>query len=120
MKLELKDFQESAVEDLATKVRQGAQIAGPNSPQAVVLSAPTGAGKTVIATRLIERILEGDHQAGPDPDAVFLWITDLPELNRQTYDKMMDTSDVFVSNGDGDHRFGRSITEPSHPAVSTS
>lgn len=95
MNLELKDFQESAVEDLATKVRQAAQIAGPNSPQAVVLSAPTGAGKTIIATRLIERILEGDDQAGPDPDAVFLWITDLPELNKQTYDKMMDTSDVL-------------------------
>lgn len=95
MNLELKDFQEAAVEDLVTRVRQAAQIAGPNSPQAVVLSAPTGAGKTVIATRLIERILEGDDQAGPDPDAVFLWITDLPELNRQTYDKMMDTSDVL-------------------------
>ena len=95
MKLELKDFQEAAVEDLVTKVRQAARIAGPNSPQAVVLSAPTGAGKTVIATRLIELILEGDDQAGPDPDAVFLWITDLPELNQQTYDKMMDTSDVL-------------------------
>ena len=95
MNLDLKDFQESAVEDLVTKVRQAAQIAGPNSSQAVVLSAPTGAGKTVIATRLIERIFEGDDQAGPDPDAVFLWITDLPELNKQTYDKMMDTSDVL-------------------------
>lgn len=95
MKLELMDFQEEAVADLATKVRQAAQIAGPNSPQAVVLSAPTGAGKTVIATRLIERILEGDDQAEPDPDATFLWVTDLPELNRQTYEKMINTSDVL-------------------------
>lgn len=95
MKLELMDFQEEAVDDLATKVRQAAQIAGPNSPQAVVLSAPTGAGKTVIATRLIERILEGDDQAEPDPDATFLWVTDLPELNRQTYEKMVNTSDVL-------------------------
>ena len=95
MRLVLKDFQEAAVDDLATRLRQAASIAGPNSPQAVVLSAPTGAGKTVIATRLIERILEGDDQAGPDPDAVFLWITDLPELNRQTYNKMINTSDVL-------------------------
>lgn len=95
MKLELKDFQDEAVEDLATKVRQAAQIAGPNSPQAVVLSAPTGAGKTVIATRLVERILEGDDQAEADPDATFLWITDLPELNQQTYAKMMDTSEAL-------------------------
>ena len=95
MRLVLKDFQKAAVDDLATRIRQAASIAGPNSPQAVVLSAPTGAGKTVIATRLIERVLEGDHQAGPDPDAVFLWITDLPELNRQTYNKMITTSDVL-------------------------
>lgn len=95
MKLELKDFQEAAVEDLVTKVRQAAGIAGPNSPQAVVLSAPTGAGKTVIATSLIERIFNGDDQADPDPDAVFLWITDLPELNLQTYEKMLATSDVL-------------------------
>ena len=40
MKLDLKDFQEAAVEDLAAKIRQAAQIAGPYSPQAVVLSAP--------------------------------------------------------------------------------
>ena len=95
MRLTLKDFQKAAVDDLATRVRQAASIAGPNSPQAVVLSAPTGAGKTVIATRLIERILEGDDQAEPDSDAVFLWITDLPELNRQTYNKMINTSDVL-------------------------
>ncbi len=95
MRLTLKDFQKAAVDDLATRVRQAASIAGPNSPQAVVLSAPTGAGKTVIATRLVERILEGDDQAEPDSDAVFLWITDLPELNRQTYNKMIDTSDVL-------------------------
>lgn len=95
MKLSLKDFQEEAVEDLTIRVRQAAQIAGPNSPQAVVLSAPTGSGKTLMATSLIERILDGDDHAEPDPDAVFLWITDLPELNRQTYEKMLGSSDVL-------------------------
>ena len=95
MRLALKDFQKVAVDDLAARVRQAASIAGPNFPQAVVLSAPTGAGKTVIATRLMERILEGDDEVGPDSDAVFLWITDLPELNRQTYNKMINTSDVL-------------------------
>ena len=97
MMLVLKSFQLEAVNDLATRIRQAASIAGPDSPQAVVLSAPTGAGKTVIATRLIERILEGDEHAGPDRDAVFLWITDLPELNLQTYNKMLSTSDVLSS-----------------------
>ncbi|MXZ05907.1 MAG: DEAD/DEAH box helicase [Acidimicrobiia bacterium] len=96
MRLVLKDFQQEAVEDLTTRIRQAASIAGPNSPQAVVLSAPTGAGKTVIATRLLERILQGDHQQGPDDQAIFLWITDLPELNLQTYNKMLNTSDVLT------------------------
>ena len=95
MKLDLKDFQEAAVEDLAAKIRQAAQIAGPVLTTGGRSVGAAGTGKTVIATRLIERILEGDDQAGPDPDAVFLWITDLPELNRQTYNKMLDTSDIL-------------------------
>jgi superfamily II DNA or RNA helicase len=51
LKIQLKTFQEVAVADLVHRVRQ-AQLDASNDPQAVVLSAPTGAGKTVIATAL--------------------------------------------------------------------
>jgi len=95
MRLTLKDFQRVAVDDLVTRLREAASLAAPRSLQAVVLSAPTGAGKTVIATRLIERIIEGDDHAPPNSDVAFLWITDLPELNLQTRDKMLDISDVL-------------------------
>lgn len=95
MKLALKDFQERAVDDLANKVRFASQGALQVGSQAVVLSAPTGSGKTVVMTALIERILQGDDTSEPDPDATFLWITDLPELNEQTMEKMVATSTVL-------------------------
>ena len=95
MKLTLKDFQEEAVDDIAKKVRFATVGADQVGPQAVVLSAPTGSGKTVIMTALIERILQGDDTADPDPDATFLWITDLPELNEQTMEKMAATSNLL-------------------------
>jgi len=95
VKLTLKDFQEEAVDDLAKKVRFATVGADQVGPQAVVLSAPTGSGKTVIMTALIERILQGDDTADPDPDATFLWITDLPELNEQTMEKMAATSNLL-------------------------
>ena len=95
MKLALKDFQEFAVDDLAKKIRFATEGAAKVGPQAVILSAPTGSGKTFIMTALIERIFQGDDTAVPDPDATFLWITDLPELNEQTIDKMAATSNVL-------------------------
>lgn len=95
MKLELKEFQQEAVDDLVGKVRFATEGAVKVGLQAVVLSAPTGSGKTVIATSLIERIFDGDDAAEPDPEATFLWVTDLPELNEQTRDKMEATSDVL-------------------------
>ena len=95
MKIELKEFQEEAVDDLVGKLRFAAEGAIKVGLQAVVLSAPTGSGKTMIATSLIERILNGDDTAEPEPEATFLWVTDLPELNEQTRDKMEATSDVL-------------------------
>ncbi|MEX2139014.1 MAG: DEAD/DEAH box helicase family protein [Pirellulales bacterium] len=66
--------------------------------QSVCLSSPTGSGKTVMLTNAIEFLVRGDDEHGPIPDATFLWITDQPELNEQTYRKMLSTSSVL--NGD--------------------
>ena len=62
---------------------------------AFALSAITGAGKTVIATAVIEAILHGSSDLGVDayPRAAFLWVTDDPALNRQTRNKMLASSD---------------------------
>ena len=94
MRLQLKPFQENAVADLRNKARRAAEAAA-QAPQALLLSAPTGAGKTVMAAALLEALLFGGADSDPDPEATFLWITDQPELNEQTKEKFLAASDGF-------------------------
>jgi type III restriction enzyme len=96
MKLVLKEFQESAVDDLFRYARQGRSAALEGDSQALILAAPTGSGKTVIANALFERILAGDETAEGDPDATFLWLTDQPALNEQTRRKFEANSSEFA------------------------
>lgn len=96
MKFELKDYQEEAAAKVLTGLRKGsAEYAADGEHTAVSLSAPTGAGKTVIAAAVIERMLFGDPEgdSAADPDAVFLWLTDDPSLNEQTRKKLLEASD---------------------------
>jgi len=95
VKLPLKDFQEAAVHDLASLARRARDDIQDGGPQTLILAAPTGSGKTVIATSWMERIVEGDEDNPPNPDATFLWITDQPELNEQTRRKFLATSTTF-------------------------
>jgi type III restriction enzyme len=94
VRLQLKDFQSDAVERLVAQLRLAAREATVTE-QAVVLSSPTGSGKTIIATAAIERILEGDEQQAPEREARFLWLSDQPELNEQTLRKMRETSSTL-------------------------
>ena len=58
MKIELKDFQDDAVEQLIKKLNPAKrEVADGGDHQAVILAAPTGSGKTVITAALIEEIL---------------------------------------------------------------
>jgi type III restriction enzyme len=85
MKLELKDFQDVAVDDLLRKLRPAKREAqDEGTHQAVILAAPTGSGKTVITAALIEEILTGSDRIAAEPDAVFLWLSDQPVLNEQS------------------------------------
>jgi type III restriction enzyme len=66
----------------------------------VAFSAATGSGKTIMMTALFEAILdEPDDQLAwpldwaPQPDAVILWVSDMPELNEQTKLKIESKSD---------------------------
>lgn len=101
MRLLLKDFQERAVDDLVRQLRlaAGEVKASPRSHQAAWLTAPTGSGKTLIATAAIERILEGDAEQAGAREARFLWLSDQPELNEQTRKKMLAVSALL---GPGD------------------
>lgn len=96
MKIELKEFQVDAVNELIDQLDSARYEASKGRDQAVSVASPTGSGKTVIATAVIERILDGDEDHAADPNATFLWITDQPELNEQTRNKMLDTSSVLT------------------------
>ena len=99
MRYELKDYQREAVILLVERLRLAGELwANSEMPSSFALSAITGAGKTVIATAVIEALLHGssDLDAEADPRATFLWITDDPALNRQTRNKMLDASDLLL------------------------
>jgi len=95
MKLILKDFQLATADELYTHARHASREAQEGGEQAVVLASPTGSGKTIIATALIERIVEGDEGHPPDDDAVFLWLSDQPDLNEQSRRKILAASGTF-------------------------
>jgi type III restriction enzyme len=91
MKIKLFDFQKDSLHSLREKLVAASSQASSTNPQVIVFSAPTGSGKTIIMTALFEAILaEPDDELAwpldwrPQPDAVILWISDMPALNEQT------------------------------------
>lgn len=116
MRIDAKDFQETAVRRLTEEIELARGEIERGRPQAVVLSSPTGSGKTVIITLLMERVWMGHESVAADPDAIFLWISDSPELNIQSKEKIEAASDVFPRSRlvliDTD--FDREILSPGH------
>ena len=109
MKIELKDFQDDAVEQLIKKLNPAKrEVAEGGDHQAVILAAPTGSGKTVITAALIEEILTGSDRFTAEPDAVFLWLSDQPVLNEQSKKRIasastkLGNSDLVIVDSDFD------------------
>lgn len=95
MRLTLKDYQADAVTDVLAKLRDARDDWHKRRhPVGFSLSAVTGAGKTVMASAVIEALFFGDDDRGfeADPGAVVLWFTDDPALNEQTRWKILDAS----------------------------
>ena len=85
MKVELFPFQKRALEDIRMKTAEAmGSYHRTHAPQVVSFTAPTGAGKTIIMASLVEDIYFGDDQFGEQPNAVFVWLSDSPELNEQS------------------------------------
>lgn len=98
MRYDLFDYQREAAAQVLQSLARGRRDWDEyKSLSAFALSAITGAGKTVIATAVIEAMIHGsaDLDCEPDPEAVFLWVTDDPALNRQTLNKMLAASDIL-------------------------
>lgn len=86
-------FQEDALTELHSKIEKAHLMWSENDPQVISFSAPTGSGKTIIMTTLFEGILYGTADSIGDPDAIFIWLSDSPELNAQTRLKIESKSD---------------------------
>lgn len=108
MKVDLISFQDRAVKELRVDVDEAIRsYLRRNKTQVVSLQAPTGAGKTIIAAALIEDIFFGSTLAdgttfNEQPEAIFVWLSDSPELNEQSKEKIeLKTSKL---------RFGQCVT----------
>lgn len=102
MKVNLFPFQKIALE----RLRQSTAMALGNYqssrvPQIVSYTAPTGAGKTIIMAALIESIYYGNEFYPDQNDAIFVWLSDSPQLNEQSRLKIETKADKC---------FGRCIT----------
>lgn len=62
-------------------------------PQVISFTAPTGAGKTIITSALIEQIFCGSPIVPEQPNAIVVWLSDSPELNKQSRDKIETKAD---------------------------
>jgi len=96
------DYQREAAVQVLNRLKRGRRDwEEDTSLSAFALSAIMGAGKTVIATAVIEALIYGsaDLDVDADPRAAFLWVTDDPALNRQTRNKMLAGSDLLNGSG---------------------
>ncbi|MEV8000846.1 DEAD/DEAH box helicase [Pseudarthrobacter oxydans] len=97
----LRDYQRLAAVDVLSNLEQALDNYKARQRRAsFALSALTGAGKTVIATAVVEALLHGSADLGVDarPGTTFLWVTDDPALNRQTQDRMLQASGTFPAS----------------------
>lgn len=85
MKVELFPFQKQALIELRGKLTEAmGSYQRTLSPQVISFTAPTGAGKTIIMSALIESILLGDAYYPEQPNAIIVWLSDSPQLNEQS------------------------------------
>ena len=84
MKVNLFAFQDRALTQLRDNCASAqSEFHRNGNPQVISFSAPTGAGKTVIMSSLIETILNGSDHYVEQPESIFVWLSDSPQLNQQ-------------------------------------
>ena len=115
---ELFPFQKQAVNEMRLRVAMALNnYRMLKIPQVVSLQAPTGSGKTIIMSSLIEDIFYASEQFTEQPEAIFVWLSDSPQLNEQSKQKIEMKADkirmdqcVVIS----DEAFDREILEDGH------
>ena len=99
MKFTLLPFQETtsakATEAIRLSMAEVAKVGVDGDGQAITLSAPTGAGKTVMAAAVLEALFYGDDTEPGYDDLTVVWLSDLPNVNEQTLAKFELASDLI-------------------------
>jgi type III restriction enzyme len=93
MKFELKDFQTTSARSILDELDEARVAASKGKLQAVVLSAPTGSGKTITMAAVIDWTFGGADGIAARPNTTFLWLSDSPELNQQSKGKLLAACD---------------------------
>ena len=93
MKLELKSFQENAARDIMARLDKARDSVASGDLEAIILAAPTGSGKTITLAQVIDYTFGGGDGISARPNTVFLWLSDSPELNTQSKNKLLGTCD---------------------------
>ena len=89
MRVELFPFQKRALADIRMKTAEAmGSYYRTHAPQVVSFTAPTGAGKTIIMASLIESIFFGDENYVEQPSSIIVWLSDSPQLNEQSKQKI--------------------------------
>ena len=89
MRVELFPFQKRALADIRMKTAEAmGSYHRTHAPQVVAFTAPTGAGKTIIMASLIESLLFGDENYIEQPESIIVWLSDSPQLNEQSKQKI--------------------------------
>lgn len=99
MRDELIPFQQTAVSKLLAEINSAAayyKIDG--RPQVIAFRAPTGSGKTIVMTTVIEDIFNGTESIIEQPEAIFIWLSDSPQLNEQSRMKILQKADKIRPN----------------------
>ena len=93
MRYELKDFQINSARAILDELDEARIAASKGKLQAVVLSAPTGSGKTITVAAVIDWTFGGADGIAARPNSTFLWLSDSPELNQQSKGKLLAACD---------------------------
>ena len=64
----------------------------------IAFRAPTGSGKTIVMTTVIEDIFNGTETTVEQPEAIFVWLSDSPQLNEQSKTKIIQKADKIRPN----------------------
>lgn len=99
MRDELISFQQTAVSRLLAEINSAvAYHKVDGRPQVIAFRAPTGSGKTIVMTTVIENIFNGTETTIEQPEAIFVWLSDSPQLNEQSKTKIIQKADKIRPN----------------------